>query len=220
MSIIKSIGDRIMNAVAEAPAPVAAFLPKNWRRTRDIIDQQISSAQARRRTYIAERDAFVMEGVEGNEEARKEAEKCDRSVDDIDRELSRLHVARSRAADHVAAEDAVEAARLEEERIADIVAKVEAWHDSAKDVDKAIGVLLTRLGELKAHGNGLWLVIPHSEFAQHIATLNSAVATLTDARLAESGFAFRTKGFIDDKRVHSRLHDAAYLVSLAKQKQG
>jgi hypothetical protein len=151
---LRNLTDRFSASTAGAAPSLAGFLAfhRNWKSMLQTLDTKISEVQQRRGALVEERDGQVLAAVEGDEEASRRADKLDRHVADAERELARLHAARSKAANRVALEAAAEAANAEQARHDGIAAMTNELHPMADTVGKATTDLAAAL---RAYGDKL-----------------------------------------------------------------
>ena len=211
-----------------ATAAAAVTPQKDWPATLASIEVQIGGGHKRRLRLVEERDGLALGAVEGDADAVRRLEVVESGIETVDRELARLHVARERAALRVAAEERVEADRLEAERMVKAKAAIGAWHKAAGKVDAAVDDLAGALVEFNKAAEHLWHAAQagasssnRTELGNHIAAVKMAVVPLVGQRLCASGYVFKgLPGIEPDKaKIASRLSDPVYLASLARGEQ-
>ncbi len=218
------LGHKTPAAVAAAAAPVIALLPfkRDWKRTMTDIDAKIADAQTRRMDLVTEREPHIMAYVAGDESAKKAADKLDRSIEDLDRELSRLHLARAKAADNIAIEETVETAERERNRLKQVRNLTKDLVASASEADEAAEILQSKLAAMKVKIESLSGLAGRDEVRTVLGMFSSGVPSVIGHALDRSGYPFGRIAFVQDgcETLASRVPDADYLAAAAAKLKG
>lgn len=211
--------------MAAATAPVAALIPffRDWKRTMTDIDAKIEDAQMRRAALVAERDPHIMAYVAGDDAAKKSTDRLDRSIEDVDRELTRLHIARSSAAENVARDAASEAAAKRETDAKELRAAVQRFQDVAGATDRAASVLAVHLATLLEASREVATRAGGNEISSLVADFQFNVAGLISHALHASkcpNFGKLPFGGGGRDTLASRVPDADYVVRVFLQQNG
>lgn len=203
---------------AKAPGAAAALIPvrKDWRATLLRLDDSLADAQQRRAALVAERDALIPDAVDGDNEARRAADKLEKHIEDLDREISRLHTARAQASARVSAESVAEAAERQIERREAIRALAKKWDAQAKKVDATVGQIVTDLAEFTAIGDEMRRLIAGTEIRHVIAGISTALPYVVSAQLSGTGYHFPQPPFLQaqKRKLAGWVPEPNYLVSL------
>jgi chromosome segregation ATPase len=218
----KAFFSRLSGAAAETVVSgtetVAALLPflRDWKRTMQNIEDQITAAQARRAELVAERDPQILAVVEGDDTARKTVDRLDKSVADLDRELSRLHIARQKAGERVAIDNAAEAAAREKQRLADVRDQMTELHAEAADLDLKAAEHAAALKAFSDRCRDLRTNVKNDEFHSLISALGGAVVIYTNKALSASGYGFSKPLFATGRdSIKGWVPDTDHVVTLA-----
>lgn len=199
---------------------VASVRQKSPRARLSSLEDEIETKQRQRDQLITERRQLAVQNAEGDADAMKKYQRLGRDIADCGDLLSALHDARSQLAEVVAAEDDAKAGRAERERLAAVEVSWKDWHAKATAVSLATDDLLTALCDFRTAGNVVWEnTRNNSEMGGHLADLNLTVPSIIDARLAESGYAFKTITLGNSKPLAQRLMDIPRVMFLAQEKK-
>jgi hypothetical protein len=227
---LHTLGQRFGVIAPKPPAPsivdkVVALIPyfQNWKRTMERIDQKISDARDRRLDPVAQRDAFDAAFVAGDDAAKPKADKIDKIdklILDTDRELERLHIQRTHAAQRVAVEGQAEAEREHREHLAAVKHGHGEWIALAKAIDEATGTLATALAAFRDKGDALRQLVAHTEMNFSVFNLAGSTALVVNNRLARTGFDFKHSPILAgaDLTVAQFMPDEQRIMTLANER--
>ena len=170
------------------------------------LEEKIISAEARRAALTMERDDLILSAVEGDDAAARQADTRDAQIAAIDRELSRFGIARQKAAERKAVEDASRRSRewVKHKKAADDHVKI--MGTTAREVDAAVEALLDKLEIFTESTARVRDHCTTQEMYSALQSMSAAVAPVIVAALARSGYNFPDKALLTRERQKLSVH--------------